>query len=422
METNMQSNNTEFTNGEANNAEAANTKPITDETTIQLPAGETPADETPQSADLQLTTTEAEEPGEAGETEHQNTGTEVATLTEAVATLADHSEAASDTPDELPVAEVAAVLAPSTAAISTDRHFITADTVPVLMQELRTSHIIPSHGQDNEPFISQSQFVELAMKITAETYPDDQILEPAIRVSHPQKGRIPSAKDKRVEDLQPEEITVYCDRMVFGIEIQSIKNNVGENPLSLIVGGIKVYSRDNMTGKKGPEHFKFFVGYVNMVCANLCVSLDGVNEDLTASNMEELEAGMRAVLNRYNSETHILQLREFHNCTLTRSDFTKFIGKANLYILMTTEEKRDLPEFLFNDSQISVICKDYLRDKNFGRDENGSITLWQFYNLLTESVKKTHLKEFMNKATHAFTFVDQLREALQQGTYHWFLD
>ncbi|MDP1763823.1 MAG: DUF3871 family protein [Sediminibacterium sp.] len=156
------------------------------------------------------------------------------------------------------------------------RSFIEANTIASSLQDIKRNHIIPVYIKDNETLISQTDFIETTMDVVRGIYCTEQLLQPIVRVSHPMKGRIPDARDKPANELQDHEKTLYYERMAFLIEIPSIQGTVGDNTLSLTVGGVKSYSQDNLYAKKGSdEHFKVFIGFKNTVCTNLCVWSNG---------------------------------------------------------------------------------------------------------------------------------------------------
>ncbi|WP_262490706.1 DUF3871 family protein [Hymenobacter gelipurpurascens] len=161
---------------------------------------------------------------------------------------------------------------------STSRAFIEANTTPTSFSEIRRDHIIPVFVKDNEPLISQADFIQVTAQAVRDVFRGEEILTPQIRVSHPIKGRTPDAKDKPAKDLQDWERTLYYERMMFAIEIPTMFDEIGGNRLTLIVGGVKAYNLDNLYNRKGAvEHFKLFVGFENRVCTNLCVRTDGLH-------------------------------------------------------------------------------------------------------------------------------------------------
>jgi hypothetical protein len=141
--------------------------------------------------------------------------------------------------------------------MSNERSFIQANTVAVSLDEICNQHVIPVFVKDNEPTISQAEFINTVMDATSQAYYGEKILKPSIRLSHPIKGRIPDAKDKPAGQLEEWEKTLYYEHMMFLVKIPSIYHEIDGNKVSLTVGGVKSYSQDNLYSRKGAdEHFK----------------------------------------------------------------------------------------------------------------------------------------------------------------------
>src|SRR5688572_7103167 len=89
--------------------------------------------------------------------------------------------------------------------VSSERSFIDANTERFDLQEIKKQHVIPVFVKDNEPVISQVDFIEAAQEVIRDIYHGETILQPSIRLSHPIKGRIPEAKYKAASDLEDSE-------------------------------------------------------------------------------------------------------------------------------------------------------------------------------------------------------------------------
>ena len=76
---------------------------------------------------------------------------------------------------------------------SGQRTFIEANTIASSLREVQKDHIIPVFVKDNEPLISQADFIAATANIVTEIFNGETILEPSVRLSHPIKGRIPEA-------------------------------------------------------------------------------------------------------------------------------------------------------------------------------------------------------------------------------------
>lgn len=93
----------------------------------------------------------------------------------------------------------------------------------------------------------------------------ETISDPVVHVSHPVKGRIPSAMGKPAKLLTEDEKTLYYERMAFLIEVPSIKDSAGGNDLSLTIGGVRSYSE-----------------------TNLCISTDGFIGEMKVTSLSEI--------------------------------------------------------------------------------------------------------------------------------------
>ncbi|MBB5441042.1 hypothetical protein HDC92_004746 [Pedobacter sp. AK017] len=305
---------------------------------------------------------------------------------------------------------------------TSNRTFIQANTKPVAFEELKHEHIIPVWLKDNEPLISHADFIETTCSLVNSLYQGENILEPSVHISHPIKGRIPSAKDKPAIELLENEKTVYYERMMFAIELPSIAEDINGNRLSLTVGGVKAFNLDNLYNKKGtPEYFKVFIGFKNHVCTNLCVSTDGLKADLKVRSLPELRDAIYQLITDYNAVRHLEQMKRLVKYRMTEQQFAQMIGKARLYQFLTNREKQRVMPLRFSDTQMIAIARDYYKDENFCRSEDGTISLWEVYNLFTGANKSSYIDSFLDRAANAFQISSALTYALEEPGSNWFL-
>lgn len=81
-------------------------------------------------------------------------------------------------------------------ATSSDSNFIQANTEVISEHDLRSKCTIPVFCKDNESTISHPEFLEAVMFAAQSYFKRESFLEPAVRVSHAIKGRVPSAIGK----------------------------------------------------------------------------------------------------------------------------------------------------------------------------------------------------------------------------------
>ncbi|WP_267403534.1 MULTISPECIES: DUF3871 family protein [unclassified Chryseobacterium] len=300
--------------------------------------------------------------------------------------------------------------------------FIVANTSKATLHHLQNDCIIPVFSKDNEKTIAHQEFIEVVLNAVQKVFPHHSITEPEIRVSHQIKGRIPSAIHKPVKELLEHEKTIYYERMAFIIKVPAITDIVNGNELSLTIGGVRSYNLENLYNKKSLEKFKFFIGFQNQVCMNLCVSSDGFVEDMKVGSSQDLYTKALETMRNYNTELHLMEMKELTQDFLSEHQFAQLIGKSRLYQHLPKSEKQNTPLLNFTDSHINTMAKDYYEDKNFCRMEDGRINLWDVYNLFTQANKSSYIDNFLNRNLNAFEFSKGIQKALNcSSDYHWFL-
>ena len=231
-------------------------------------------------------------------------------------------------------------------------NFIEANTEAIHIDEIKHHHTIPVFLKDNEPTISQVEFIETLSEAGAEAFNLPFAPDASIKVSHPIKGRTFDARHKKASELLDYEKTIYYERMAFLISLP-ISDTISGNVLDLTIGGVKAYNLDNLNHTKGSkEHFKIFVGFKNTVCTNLCIATDGLKADIKVSSAQELFKESLALFKSYNADNHLEQLNGFTQSELTEKQFATILGKARLYQYLPKSEKESIPELLINDTQI----------------------------------------------------------------------
>jgi hypothetical protein len=246
---------------------------------------------------------------------------------------------------------------------------------------------------------------------------------PQIRVSHEIKGRTPDAIHKPAKELYDHEKTVYYERMAFISRVPAFEEEIGGNMLALTSGGVRSYNQENLYHKKSLERFKFFIGFQNLVCCNLCISTDGMKEELKASTVKELYGKIFEVVRNFQVDRLLTQLYDLSQYKLTEHQFAQLIGRCRLYQHLPKEQKRLIPALDFNDGQFNTIVKDYYQDESFCKDDSGDINLWKLYNLFTQANKSSYIDTFLDRTVNALHLSNGMVQALKQEQtgYDWFL-
>jgi len=306
-------------------------------------------------------------------------------------------------------------------ALIEQKPFIEANTVPVTLQELTTEHIIPVFTKNNQPLISQAQFIDLTRDMLADLN-GTSLSMPEIRVSHPIKGRIPSAKHKKAAELEPHEMTLYYERCMFICRIPSLSKQVNGQQLDLIVGGVKAYNLDNINGhRESLQHFKIFIGYQVKVCSNLCIWTDGAKLDVKISSLDHLALNFRQLFEEYDPMEQVDQLTRLQEVSINEKQFAQMIGRCRMYAHLPSAMKKTIPQLSLSDSQISRVVNGYYKDLDFGVT-SGEINLWSLYNLFTSANKSSYLDTVVDKNVNAAGFVSTLVDVLDSKSDFWYFN
>lgn len=299
--------------------------------------------------------------------------------------------------------------------------FIEANTVSVDMEHLKNDCIIPVFSKDNESTISHYQFINQTLNVVREMHPETTISMPNIRVSHTIKGRIPSAIGKPVKELLNDEKTIYYERCAFVIELPQYTRTINGCELRLTIGGVRAYNQENLYSKKSPEKFKVFIGFQNKVCTNLCISTDGFSNDIRLNSLDQLDHQIESLLSSYNMDNQVVQLEKFQDLSLQESQFAHLVGKLRMWSHLEKNEREDKFPISLSDSQISSVIKDYYNCPNFKRSEDGSINLWNLYNLFTEANKSSYIDKCLERNVNAFQLAQYIANGLENEGSNWFV-
>ena len=304
------------------------------------------------------------------------------------------------------------------------KQFIEANTLEATLPHLKSDCIIPVFSKDNETTISHPNFIETVWEAANKLFPNEVILEPEIRVSHVVKGRTPDAINKPVNQLLDTDKTIYYERMAFCIEVPSIYEEIEGNRLNLTIGGVRAYNHENLYSKKGVEKFKVFIGFKNLVCCNLCVSTDGLQNEIKVMSTQELFKVVMMMFQHYNISKHLHLMSSFKDSYLKEHQFAQLIGKTKLYHCLPITFKKALPAFEFGDTHINNVAKAYYNDENFKIEKGAdAISLWKVYNLFTGANKSSYIDNLLDRSLNATELAMGIGKALNgDSEYKWFIE
>lgn len=302
-----------------------------------------------------------------------------------------------------------------------NRNFIEANTQKVTLEHLKKECIIPVFSKDNESTISHYQFIQKTREIAQDLFPELEVSEPEIRTSHIIKGRIPSAIGKPAKELKEYEKTLYYERCAFVMEIPSVVENINGNKLALSIGGVRAYNQENLFSRKSPEKFKIFIGFKNMVCTNLCISTDGLADQIRVNSVPQLEDAVGDLLKNYDRVKHLGLMSRMGRYILSEEQFAHFVGKLRMFQFMPKNNQKQFLNVALNDGQINTVVKNYYHCPNFSCNQDGSISLWNLYNLFTEANKSSYIDNNFDRNVNAYELTNNLVNSLQNKSRNWFL-
>ena len=78
---------------------------------------------------------------------------------------------------------------------------------------------------------------------------------------------------------------------------------------------------------------------------------------------------------------------------------------------------------LITDSMVNNVARQYYRDPNFSADDNGELSMWDFYNLLTGACKGSYIDTFLAREANALTTSLGIAQGLrnEDSGYSWFI-
>ena len=280
-----------------------------------------------------------------------------------------------------------------TTLMETKSQFIVANTAESSVGRMQAEHIIPVFAKDNEVAISHHEFVQQCYHAVQHFFNDILLPEPQIRVSHPIHGRIPEAMYKKPAELLDHEKTLYYERMMFLVQVPSVTKVIDGKVVNLVVAGVKAFNQDKMHGKTTPQKFKVAIGFQVHVCSNLCIFTDGYVKEIYTSNTDDLYLDVYNLCASFHPEREVQKLQVWADTYLSEVQFWEFVGKVRSDFY---NPKMDTSSWL-GDQQMAKVVRGYFINEHFACKEDGSISLWNLYNLLTEANKSSYVDSFLDR-------------------------
>ena len=273
--------------------------------------------------------------------------------------------------------------------------FLDANTNHITMDELKTQCVVPTWA-NQELTISHQDFIESVHDAAKSFYQGEAVTAPSIRVSHIVRGRTPNALGKRASELLECEKTQFYQRMAFAFTIPTIYETIDGHRLEFTVGGVRNYNDLNLyRSSKGVEKFSVFVGWRVVICSNQVLTGQGVKLSMEVMSLKQLYQQVMELFNQFNPAKDIHLLQTLSNTYLTETQFAQIVGRMRLYQALPQGLSRKIPRLLITDSQINNVCRGYYGNPDFSAGKDGSLSMWNFHNLLTESNKSSYIDSYL---------------------------
>lgn len=307
-------------------------------------------------------------------------------------------------------------------SIKSNVNFLEANTSEISIEELTSQCVVPTWA-NQELTISHQDFIHTVHEAALTMFSGETVNDPAIRVSHIVRGRVPSALGKRASELLESEKTQFYQRLAFAFTIPTIHEVVNGQKLELCIGGVRNYSDLNLyRANKGIEKFSVFIGWRVNICSNQVLTGDGVKLSLEVMNLSDLYKAVLELFYNFNPAREIHLMQTLSQSYLTETQFAQIVGRMRLYQALPNGYQKAVPRLLITDSQINNVCRDYFTNPNFGAKGN-TISMFDFHNLLTEANKSSYIDTYLQRAVNATEVAVGINNALHGDTkYAWFLD
>ena len=127
------------------------------------------------------------------------------------------------------------------------------------------------------------------------------------------------------------------------------------------------------------------------------------------------------LIGNYEMQNHLNALKQLSEYYLTEKQFARFLGRCRMYNYLPKPEKKDKALLLLNDGQINVVAKGYYEDTSFSRNEDGTISLWNLFNLFTGANKSSYIDTILGRSVNAHELIQKLCFSMQNDKPCWYL-
>lgn len=305
-------------------------------------------------------------------------------------------------------------------------NFIEANTSEVSLSDLKSKCVIPTFGMTNELTLSHQEIAESIYAAAAEKYGKNNVSDMEFRVSHPISGRTPDAIYKKTNELLDSEKTLFYQRIAACMTVKSKSITICGEDTDFTIGFVRSYHTTNLYGSKVPEKITLFCGTRVRVCSNLCLSLNGLRNNVECMTRIDVYQNASELLDSYqtNSEQDIESLEGLGRTRITISQFCRLIGRLRLYQALSTQEQHKLPEILLGDALCNEATRLFVSSRWGLKDGQDSINCFEMLQCFNEACKQSYIHNFLPKnvnCTELCLNVQKVLEGDNENPYSWFL-
>ena len=303
-------------------------------------------------------------------------------------------------------------------------NFVESNTQAITLEEIADKCIVPTFS-DNSLTISHQDFCMAVYKAAEEVF--GQLTPIECRVSHPINGRIPSALNKRANELTDNEKTIYYQRLAWIAKVGNLVRNIDGQEIHLTIGGVRAYSDDKLYNRPSALKFKIFAGWQVRVCSNLMLQTNGYSGTIECMTQADIRQKALELFSSFDPEkdNNLNVLAELQDTRMTEEQFCHIIGRMRLLQALPVAQQKAVPQFILGDQAINEAVRQYVTNPNFGR-KNGDdgISTWDFMQLLTEAAKGSYIDRWLDRNANSIEFSQGIRKALryEETDYDWFLN
>lgn len=314
----------------------------------------------------------------------------------------------------------------NTLELETQQHpnFIESNTEQITLSEIAEKCIVPTFS-DNSLTISHQDFCGSVYKAAEKVYGALTPIE--CRVSHPINGRIPTALNKKTQDLADNEKTIYYQRLAWIAKVANLTRNINGQEIHLTIGGVRAYSEDKLYNRPSALKFKIFVGWQVRVCSNLMLQTNGFSGTIDCMTNADIHQKALELFSSFNPEkdNNLDALAELQDTRMTEEQFCHILGRLRLYQALPLAQQREIPQVILGDQAINEATRQYVSNPNFGRKSgDDGISTWDFMQLLTEAAKGSYIDRWLDRNANCIEFATGIRKALryEDSEFDWFLN